>query len=72
MKKVISINFEATATKRRLAGLSTLVNLSLSVKLINGQVRWKKEEDATERWSKSLSTNVDSTLAHQAIDIPAR
>ena len=38
-KQFISIKFEAAATKQRLACLSTLVNLSLSEHLINGQNR---------------------------------
>ena len=33
----ISIEFDSAATNRRLAGVSKLVNLSLSVHLINGQ-----------------------------------
>ena len=33
----ISIEFDSAATNLRLAGLSKLVNLSLSVQLINGQ-----------------------------------
>ena len=35
----ISIEFEAAATKRLLAGLSTLVILSLSVHFVNGESR---------------------------------
>ena len=35
----ISIKFEAATTRRRLAGLSTLLKLPLSEHLINGQIR---------------------------------